>query len=85
MSVPSLILSKGQLLVTQTTSGFGIIPIDNSIIYGYIERVYESSGYFTVGQTIQFDSKKAAKFIYGSTIYYQVDESDVSASEDAPA
>lgn len=80
--VPGITLNSPNVLVTQ--SGASTLGIENTQfgwILGSVEAVYDTSDKSSVGQTVYFDPTKAESFIYGSTLYYIVDENFASFVE----
>lgn len=72
--VPDIILSKPFVLVTISSSPLGMQSQTADYSFGYVERIYDTCDNVSVGQTILFSLKDAKALLYGSTIYYVVDE-----------
>jgi len=82
MPAPAIILSKGQMLVTKSGSILGILPIgNNQYSFGTVALIYDTSNDIAEGDTILFNSKTSDTFMYGSTVYYLVEEKNVAGNE----
>lgn len=81
MASPDITLQKGEVLVTQGASSSGIIPLSATILFGYVELVSEMCDSFVAGDYVMFNSQSASKFLYGSTIYYIIQEQVISGKE----
>jgi hypothetical protein len=84
MPAPDIILDKPFLLVSLSASPLGIVPLKQGFVIGYVEKVYETSDKTETGQYVMFDKDKSRAFVYGSTVYYIVDEND-SLFQENPA
>lgn len=80
-ALPDITLQKGQVLITQSDSSIGLVSVDNTLLFGQVEMVYATSDRITVGNVVMFDSQKAKRIMYGSTIYYLIDDEYVSGQE----
>ena len=81
MALSDIILPYPYVLVAQSASTLGILPIGGNITFGVVVLVYSGSDRIAVDQTIMFDVKKSQEFIYGSTIYNLVSAEFVSGQE----
>lgn len=74
MPAPPIILSRPYILVTASESVLNIQSEKSGFIFGYVEAVYDTCDDVTVGQRVLFAPKQDKALLYGSTIYYLVDE-----------
>ena len=82
MPTPSIILEAGQVLITQSSSAIGLIPLNgNPTLFGAVVAVNDLSDKISVGDLVMYDSSKSVDFMYGSTIYTLVDEQYISGTE----
>lgn len=81
MPAPDIILSKGQMLITQAASVLNIIPINPNINFGTVALVYETCDKVAVGASVMYDNTKTSQLMYGSTVYLLIDEQYVSGAE----
>lgn len=75
--MPSLpiILSKPNLLVTLGASPTGIVPVgDTNLSFGQVNMKYDTCDNVAVDDWVLFDTTQARSIMFGSTIYYLVDE-----------
>lgn len=88
MAAPSITLSNGQILLTSSSSILGLYAINTGskvpIAFGFVAAVSASVDGIAVDDNVMFDPDKAQKVIYGSTIYYLVDQQYVSGNEGPP-
>jgi hypothetical protein len=84
MPVPDIILNSGEVLVTSAASWAGILPIDSTITFGYVEMVSDLSDIVTVGTIVFYNQKDARKFMYGSTFYFIIREEKITGTEVTP-
>lgn len=82
MALSEVILQRGKMLVTLTTSGAGIYATGNALTFGSVAFVCEMSDRVSVGNIVMFDINGKKTFAHGSTIYYEVDESEIFLTED---
>ena len=85
MSLPSIILQSDELVVTETSSVFGIVFDDSPFLFGLIEKVNDLEDYYKVGQVVGFDPAGATKFIYSSTNYLLIKTEKIKFNEGYPA
>lgn len=74
MPVPPIILAKPFILVTSSQSTIGITSQTSDYIFGYVSAVYDTCDGVTVGETVLFAPKDSKALLYGSTMYYLVNE-----------
>lgn len=80
MPAPDINLPSPFVMLTQSAGSLGIVP-RQGISIGYVEKVYSTSDYLSVGQYVLFEIAKAGVLMYGSTIYYMVSDEFVSGQE----
>lgn len=81
MSAPSIILNRGQVLVSQTSSGLGI-QIDNSpLLNGTIELVNDLTDLYEVGNLVLFNPQGAVILKYSGTDYFLTTEDNLFYKE----
>lgn len=85
MSLPTIILNKGQMLVAQGSSSLGLISLKPEYVFGTVQDIYSGSDKVTVNQVILFQPDLSAQILYGSTIYFIVDESKSLFQEIPPS
>lgn len=85
MAAPDIILKPPYILVTLSTSELGI---DVSQAFGWefgsVQLVYDTCDNFSVGNSVLFEPDKAVKLVYGSTIYFMIEDKNVTFSEVIP-
>lgn len=81
MAAPAIILANGQILVTPGSSSLGIIPVDINIRFGQVAIVNSLCDKFAANDYVMFDVTKALSIMYGSSVYYLLNENDVSCTE----
>lgn len=82
--IDDIILQRGKVLVTPGVSGYDLYPVAGSaaLTFGLIELICELSDDYEIGQTILFDMTKVEqRFAIGSTIYYKIDENNITLAE----
>lgn len=78
-------LPSPYVLITPSDGVYGLIPIQgNTMRFGTVAQVYDTSDRVAVAQSVIFDTKYAYPFIYGSTVYYLVKDEFVTGQENAP-
>lgn len=83
MAVPSgIILDEPNILVSQSFA----ITEDASFgrITGTVELIFDTCDKAVVGQSVTFDPNNAQRLVYGSTIYYIIDQNLASLREAPP-
>lgn len=83
-SPPPIILSSPYILVTQAESSLSVTSQTSDFVFGYVEAVYDTCDDVTVGQRILFAPKFSKALLYGSTLYYLVDEAHKLFKEPIP-
>jgi len=83
MSAPNITLAPPYVLLTQSDSTLGILPINGPFKFGTVQLVYSTSDRLVVGQSVIYDSSKTASLMYGSTIYLMVSDEFVTGQESA--
>jgi len=81
MAAPDISLGKSEVLLINSASTLGIVPLDNTVMFGTVEKVSDLCDAFSVGVAVFFNPTKARKIIYGSTIYYIIEEQNISGIE----
>lgn len=81
MPLSDIILGANEVLITDSASGLGVMPIDNNIAFGVIQAVSDVTDRFTVGNSVMFDPTKTRRFVYGSTVYRIANEENISGTE----
>ena len=81
MALPNIIISSPYIVVTLSQSPTGVIPNKAGFVIGYVEMVNQLSDKVTTGQYVMFNQSITESFIYGSTVYYRVDENDIMFQE----
>jgi hypothetical protein len=74
MAAPPIILSKPNILVTVSDSTVNLVSQSSGWVFGYVEAIYDTCDDVTVGQRVLFKPKADNALLYGSTIYYLVNE-----------
>ncbi len=81
MALPNIILPQPYVLVTQTSSASGILPIGSNLKFGEVVMVYATSDRVLVGQIVMFDVSESQEFSFDDTIYNIVKDDFVSGQE----
>lgn len=84
MAAPDIILSRGEVLVTNSSSGLGILPSDNKLSFGVVQAVSDVTNNFIVGDSVLYKTESGRSIMYGSTIYIILTEDNISGSEVIP-
>jgi hypothetical protein len=71
---PDITLNKGQILLTQSTSGLGVVMVNNSFLNGTVALINELSDVWAVGDLVLFNSKDATLFLFEEVTYYLITE-----------
>lgn len=80
-----IVISKPYLLVTLANSPTGIVTTGKTtLVFGLVDMVYATCDNVQVGDFVLFNQDKAESVMYGSTIYYLVDEAFSFFKEIAP-
>lgn len=81
-ATPDITLKFPFVLVSDTTDSKGLQNIGGvALNFCYVEMVYDTSDKTKVGDTGYFERDKALQFLYGSTIYYLVNEDNIKFKE----
>ena len=78
---PDIVLNKNQVLLTQTTSGLGIVMDNSPFLNGTVALVNDLSGLCTAGDLVLFDPTNATKFIFEGDVYYLTTEDKIFYKE----
>lgn len=85
MAVPDIILEKPFILVTLSQSALGIqVEQAFGFEFGTVEAKYETCDRVDVGQSVLFQPDKGVKLVYGSTIYFMIEDGNTAFSEVIP-
>lgn len=72
----NIILNAPQLLVTPGVSPSGIVPVGSTgLIFGQVQQKYDTCDKCNVTDWVLFDIATAKQVMYGSTIYWVVNDS----------
>ena len=71
---PDIVLNRGQLLLSQTTSSLGILSDTSGLLFGVVKIIYPTSENRTVGDIVLFNPDDAIRIIYTNVTYYLIDE-----------
>jgi hypothetical protein len=84
MALP-IILNKPYLLVTLANSPSGIVTNgETTLVFGLVNMIYATCDKVRVNDYVLFNQAKADSVMYGSTIYYLVDEAFSIFKEETP-
>jgi hypothetical protein len=81
VALPDIIIESPFILATLSASPTGIIPQKAGFEIAFVQMVNQLSTKVTVGQYVMLDKNDARAFLYGSTIYYLVDENNLLFQE----
>lgn len=85
MAAPDVILSRPWVLITLSQSQLGIqVQQGFGWEFGTVALVFQTSDKLQVGDSIIFQPEKWPKLVYGSTIYFLVEESNAAFTEVIP-
>lgn len=84
MPAPDITLSPGQILLTQSASGLGVIPPDGKTQFGTVQKISDMCESFIVGDSVSYEASKGRFVMYGSTMYVLTNEENVSGVEVIP-
>lgn len=80
-----IILNKPYLLVTLSNSPAGIVPTSSTtLVFGVVVMAYATCDSVAVNDFVLFNQIDAQSVMYGSTVYYLVDESFSFLKEPPP-
>lgn len=82
MALTDVILKKGEVVLSLTTTGLGVYGIGSNIDFGAIELLSQVSNR-NVGEIVSFDKEKSTQFqITGETgVFYLTTENNIGFSE----
>lgn len=85
MAVPDILLKRPYVLVSLSSSG---LSIDSSQAFGWffctVEKIYQTCDSVAVGDSGIIEPEKGVKLIYGSSIYFMIDEQAIAFTEVIP-
>lgn len=82
---PDIILNRGTVLVTQSSSALGIELISQGFLFGLVVLVNDLSDATVLNDTVLFREKDViTSFFYGSSIYYLLYENMNIFKENPP-
>lgn len=82
---PDIILSKPWILVTLSSSQLGIKSNQSfGWEFGTVQKIFQTCDKLIVGDSILFEPKKWPQLVYGSTIYFLVEETNAAFTEVIP-
>lgn len=84
MAAPDIVINKGQIVLTQTTSGWGIIMDNNDFLFGNVEIVNDLSEQYILNDIVLFDPQGAKMFMYDDTTFYLTTEDKIYFKETTP-
>lgn len=83
MALSDLILNKGQVIVSLSSSVTGLVPTEGgqALSFGYIQKVNDLSSH-TVGTYVMFNIENSIPFqIISGTIFLLINEIDIQLTE----
>lgn len=82
MALSDLKLKKGEVIVVLSDSTSGIVSAGVALNFGTVQKVNDLCDTTSVGALVLFDVSKAIPFmIISGTVFYTVNEQDISYSE----
>ena len=84
MAAPDIVINKSQIVLTQTTSGWGIVMDNNDFLFGNVEIVNDLSEQYIVNDIVLFDPQGAKMFMYDDTTFYLTTEDKIYFKETTP-
>ena len=84
MAAPDIVINKGQIVLTQTTSGWGIVMDNNDFLFGNVEIVNDLSEQYILNDIVLFDPQGAKMFMYDDTTFYLTTEDKIYFKETTP-
>lgn len=81
MSAPDINLAKGEILLTQSNSSLGVIPLQSGLNFGVVVKVNDLCDAVSVADSVMYDSTKGKQIRYGSTMYVLINEENISGVE----
>lgn len=82
MALTDIILNKGEVIVTETSSSLGIFSADKSIDFGEIKLLSQVSNRL-IGEVVRFNKVNAQSFTMTgeADVFYLTNEKEISFSE----
>lgn len=80
MAVPDIDLQEPFILISLSDSLLGIILQTDQWVFGTVEKVY-SGATVAVTNSVAFPLENSVQIVYGSSIYYMVDITNLFFSE----
>lgn len=77
MSVSSLILPNGKVLLQQISSSTVTLPAHSPYVFGNLKSVSNLSDNFSIGQNVVYDPSSQQGVAYQSVSYFLINESDI--------
>jgi hypothetical protein len=85
MAAPDVILSRPWILVTISSSQIGIYSGQAfGWEFGTVQKIFQTCDKVIVGDTILFEPDKGIKLVYGTTIYFMIEETNSAFTEVIP-
>lgn len=84
MAAPDIVINKKQIVLTQSSSGWGIVMDNNDFLFGYVEIVNDLTDMYVVGDIVLFDPQGAKMFMYDDTTFYITTEDKIYFKETTP-
>ena len=84
MPISGVILKAGEVLVIDSDPTIGILAIDNTIKFAYVDSVSDFSS-FVAGDYVFYRPENGRKIMYGSTIYILIKETNISGKLPPPS
>jgi len=81
---PDIVLHKGQILLTQTSSSLAIQTDNTAFFYGLVALINDLSEMYVVGDSVLFDPTGATILKYSTVDYYLTTENKVYFKEVLP-
>ena len=81
MAVPDIVLQEPFILISLSDSLLGIRLQTDQWVFGTVEKVYSGATAFAVTDSVAFPKENSVQIVYGSSIYYMVDITNVFFSE----
>lgn len=82
MPAPDITLPSGYVLITDSASALGLLPVGSSeISFGTIAAVNDLTSSYSVADPVMYSLSKSERFMYGSTIYVLIKEEFISGTE----
>lgn len=72
--IPDIVLERNKILLTQSASGLGIVPIGSSLLYGVVELISDLSDRYSAGNLVLFDPSGATNLQFDNVSYFLTTE-----------